>query len=106
MNDFVVGVIATKILTQPLVPLMRRIKEAENAAPVIGETGVVRSIEIDSKFGQIEVQREDGAPALLNARLGEDSTPLARGSTVVVISLDEKTGLYLVRELPTPSFTD
>ena len=67
---FVLAVIATKILTQPLVPLMRRLKEAENVAPVIGEVGIVRSIEMDSKFGQVEVERAGGATALLNARLG------------------------------------
>lgn len=96
----IVGVIATKIITQPLVPFMRRLKAAENAAPVIGEVGVVRSIEIDSKFGQVEVARPDGAPALLNARLGPDAEPASRGSTVAIISLDEATGVYLVRVLP------
>jgi hypothetical protein len=96
----ILGVIATKILTQPLVPFMRRLKEAENAAPVIGEVGVVHSIDIDSKFGQVEVQRPDGAPALLNARLGPDAEPAPRGSTVAIISLDDATGVYLVRVLP------
>jgi hypothetical protein len=97
---FILGVIATKILTQPLVPLMRRLKDAENAAPVIGETGIVRSIDIDSKFGQIEVARPDGAPALLNARLGPDAEPAPRGATVVIVSQDEATGIYLARVLP------
>lgn len=97
---FILGVIGTKILTQPLVPFMRRLKEAENAAPVIGEVGVVRSISIDSKFGQVEVARPDGAPALLNARIGPDAAPAPRGSAVAIVSLDETTGVYLVRVLP------
>lgn len=97
---FVVGVIATKVITQPLVPLMRRLKEAENAPPVIGEVGVVRSIQLDSTYGQVEVQRADGAPALLNARLGVDSEPVSRGTPVAIISCDEPTGVYLVRPLP------
>jgi hypothetical protein len=97
---FVLAVIATKILTQPLVPLMRRLKEAENVAPVIGEVGIVRSIEMDSKFGQVEVERSGGATALLNARLGADAEPVPRGTTVAIISLDEASGLYLVRPLP------
>lgn len=97
---FVLGVIATKLITQPLVPFMRRLKEAENAAPVIGEVGTVRSIQIDSEYGQVEVERPDGAPALLNARLGIDAEPVPRGTQVAIISMDEKTGIYLARALP------
>lgn len=102
--SFIVGVIATKIITQPLVPLMRKLKEAENAAPVIGEIGVVRSIQLDSEYGQVEVQRPGGAPALLNARLGPDAQPLSRGATVAILSMDPASGVYLAREIPpTPS---
>ena len=97
---FVLGVIATKAITQPLVPFMKKLKDAENAAPVIGEVGVVRSIQIDSQYGQVEVERPDGAPALLNARLGVDSEPVPRGTPVVIISIDEKSGVYLARSLP------
>lgn len=101
---FVLGVVATKVITQPLVPFMRRLKEAENAPPVIGEVGIVRSIQLDPTYGQVEVQRPDGAPALLNARLGADSEPVSRGTPVAIISLDEASGIYLVRPLPpTPS---
>ena len=97
---FVLGVIITKLITQPLVPFMRRLKDAENAAPVIGEVGVVRSIQIDTEYGQIEVLRPGGAPALLNARLGIDAEPVQRGTQVAIISMDEKTGVYLARALP------
>lgn len=97
---FILAVIATKIITQPLVPLMRKLKAAEDAAPVLGEIGVVRSIQLDSSYGQVEVQRPDGAPAILNARLSADSEPVLRGNPVAVISMDEATGIYLVRALP------
>lgn len=97
---FVVGVIATKIITQPLVPLMLRLKAAEDAAPVIGEIGVVRSIQLDAEYGQVEVQRPGGAPALLNARLGPDSEPLPRGATVAILSMDPASGVYRAREIP------
>jgi hypothetical protein len=97
---FVLAVIATKILTQPLVPLMRRLKEAEKVAPVIGEVGIVRSIQMDSTFGQVEVERPGGASALLNARLGMDAEPVPRGTPVAILSLDPATGVYLARALP------
>ena len=95
----VIGIIATKAVTQPLVPFMRRLKAAEDAPPVVGEIGVVRSIQLDSQYGQVEVSRTDGAPAILNARLGDGSDPLPRGSRVVIVSMDEKTGVYLAYAL-------
>lgn len=97
---FVIAVIATKALTQPLVPLMRKLKQAEDAPPVIGCAGIVRSITIDSEYGQVEVKRPDGAPALLNARLGPDAESAPRGTPVLIISLDETKGVYLARALP------
>lgn len=97
---FILAVVATKIITQPLVPLMRRLKAAEDTAPVLGEVGIVRSIQIDSSYGQVEVERPDGAPALLSARLGPDSEPVLRGNPVAIISMDEASGIYLVRALP------
>lgn len=103
---FVLGVIATKLITQPLVPFMRRLKAAENTAPVIGEVGIVRSIRMDSEFGQVEVERPDGAPALLNARLGPDSEPVPRGTEVAIVSYDDAKGIYLVRPLPTTPSID
>jgi hypothetical protein len=103
---FVLGVIGTKVITQPLVPFMRRLKAAENAPPVIGEVGVVRSIQLDPSYGQVEVERQDGASALLNARLSADAEPIPRGTSVAIISCDEKSGVYLVRPLPPPPFID
>ena len=98
--SFIVGLIGTKILTQPLVPLMRRLKDTEKVAPVIGQIGVVRSMEMDSKYGQVEVERADGAPAILNAKLSPDSTAIPRGTQVAILSIDEKTGVYLARAIP------
>lgn len=98
--SFIIGVIGTKIITQPLVPLMKRLKTGEDVAPVIGQIGVVRSIEMDSTYGQVEVERGDGAPALLNAKLGEDSPAIPRGTQVAILSMDEKTGVYLARAIP------
>ena len=98
--SFILGVIGTKILTQPMVPLMKRLNDTETVAPVIGKIGVVRSIEMDSTFGQVEVERADGAPAILNAKLGEDSPAVPRGTQVAILSMDGKTGVYLARAIP------
>lgn len=97
---FIGGVIVTKLITQPLVPLMRRLKEAEDSKPVVGEIGTVRSIALSDSYGQVEVIRGDGAPAILNAKLSPGSLPLPRGSAVVILSMDEARGVYLAREMP------
>jgi hypothetical protein len=98
--SFISAVAGTKILTQPLVPLMKRLKASETVAPVIGQIGVVKSIEMDSTYGQVEVQRLGGAPAIINAKLGEDSSPITRGTQVAILSMDEKSGVYLARAIP------
>lgn len=103
---FVLALVATKLITLPLVPLMRRLKASEETAPVIGETGIVRSIELDSRSGQVEVQRADGAPAILNSRLAPDAPPVPRGTPVVVVSIDEASGVYLVRASTHPPSAD
>ncbi len=97
------GIVATKAMTQPLVPFMRRLKAAEDAPPVVGEIGVVRSIQLDAEYGQVEVIRPDGAPAILNARLDDDCGPLDRGSRVIIFGMDEKTGVYLASSLSSAS---
>lgn len=96
----VLGLIITKAVTQPLVPLMRKLKAAEDAAPVVGEIGTVKSIQLDAEYGQVEVIRPDGAPALLNARLAPGSDPAPRGTSVAILSMDEAKGVYLARVLP------
>ncbi|MBK1881099.1 hypothetical protein JIN85_01660 [Luteolibacter pohnpeiensis] len=103
LGALITGAIVTKLVTQPLVPLMKKLKEQEDAVPVIGQTGVVRSIILDSKFGQVEVIREQGAPAILNARLTEGADAIPRGTEIVVVSLDQSSGVYLVHPIPTTS---
>jgi hypothetical protein len=103
LASFFLGFIGTRILTQPLVPLMKRLRDTEIVAPVIGQTGVVRSIEMDSTYGQVEVERADGAPAILNAKLSADSPAIPRGTQVVIVSRDEKSGVYLALAIPSDS---
>lgn len=96
----VLALIATKVITQPLAVVMRRLKAAEDAPPVVGETGIVRSLELNATHGQVEVERPDGAPALLNARLADGSGPVPRGTRVWIDGIDESSGIYLASSLP------
>jgi len=95
---FVMSVIATKLVTTPLVPVFRKIKELEKAEPAVGGVGIVVSKQVDQKYGQVEQKRKEGAPAILNCRTSEDS-PIPRGTEVAVTSYDKDRGIYLVRTL-------
>lgn len=98
-GGLVVSLILTKGITQPLVPLMRRMKQGENAPPVIGQSGIVRSIEVDGKYGQVLVERAGGAPALLICRTSEGAVPIPRGAEVLVIDHDDAASRYVVRAI-------
>jgi hypothetical protein len=105
-GGLVVSLVLTKLVTQPLVPLMRRMKEAEKAPPVIGQSGVVRSMEVDATYGQVLVEREGGAPALLVCRTSDGAPPIPRGTEVLVIDHDDAANRYIVRAIsaaPEPS---
>ncbi|MDP0490564.1 MAG: DUF1449 family protein [Verrucomicrobiota bacterium JB023] len=98
IGNFIVSALAVKAVTQPLRPLMRAIKnDQEHQEPLIGLSGTVKSRVLDHDFGQIEVPRKNGAPALLNAILPEGREALVRGDSVLVIGHDKEKDKFLVR---------
>ncbi len=96
--SFIFGVILTKIATAPLVPVFRKLKELEKAEPAIGGVGVIVSKQVDQKYGQVELPRKEGAPAILNCRISSEAA-LPRGTEVAILSYDKDSGIYLVRKL-------
>ena len=96
--NFIVSTLIVKAITQPLRPLFRAIKKDEKHEPLVGAVGIVKSRVIDENYGQISVQRVQGAPALLNAYLDEGA--LVRGESVLVLSYDESRKRYLVKSAP------
>ena len=97
-SSFFVSVILVKIVTAPLVPIFRKMKELEKAEPAVGGTGIVISKEVTSKYGQVEQKRKEGAPATLNCITSEPS-PIPRGTQVAIVSYNKETGIYKVRTL-------
>lgn len=88
-GGFIVSVIVTRFAVMPFIPLFRLLKQGEdNGVKVEGQQGIVKSIELTEKFGQVEIKGPDG-PLLLNARLTEGSIPLKRGDTIVVVERSE-----------------
>ena len=94
-----VSALLTRIITAPLKPLMRGLKkEWDDAGPIIGNTGVAKTAEINESFGQLEVVRQ-GAPTLCNARVPEGAEPVARGETALVIDYNTETQTCIVKRL-------
>ena len=100
-GNFFGSALLVKAVTQPLRPFFRSLKnDGEKQQPLIGMTGSVKSRVLDSTFGQVEVPREKGAPALLNAILPEDRGSLVRGDQILVIDFDDESNKYLVHPIP------
>ena len=94
---FVGCLFVTKLVTQPLKPLFKRLYDGEEKIEVVGKEAVVKSSQVDTEFGQVEMEK-DGAPLLLNARTGEGDEPISKGKTVIIYREDSETGIYFVRE--------
>jgi len=99
VGSFVVSVIAAKLITHPLRPLFKALRRGENdEEPVFGREATVVSLTLDERGGQVEVPREQGAPALLSARLSTGG-PVHRGDSVILFAYDDKTTTYLARRI-------
>lgn len=100
--NFIFSVLLVKVTTQPLRPLFRAIKnDEEHQEPLIGSTGSVKSKTLDGDFGQCEIVRPKGAPALLNCRLAEGEPPLVRGDEILVIGYEDTTRKFIIKSLKT-----
>lgn len=105
--NLIISTLVVKFVTEPLRPFMRAIKDdGELQEPLVGMSGVVKSRVMDSSFGQVEVPRDKGAPALLNAILPEGQEPLVRGDQILVIDFDDQLDKYLVHPAPQGSHSE
>jgi len=96
--NFFVSCVLVKIITQPFRRFFKAFKKGENDdEPVIGRVGIVKSRVIDNKYGQVEIPREHGAPAIVNCRMGDGHSPLTRDSQVLVFDKDQDKKLFIVR---------
>lgn len=99
-GNFIFSVILVKFVTQPLRPVFRSIKnDKEHQEPLVGSSGTVKSRVLDEGFGQCEVHRPKGSPALLNCRMAEGEDPLVHGDGILVIGYDESSQKYIIKPL-------
>ena len=103
-GNFILSVILVKLVTQPLRPVFRSIKnDKEHQEPLVGSAGTVKSRTLDRDFGQCEVPRPKGSPALLNCRLADGEKPLVRGDEILVIGYNDSLRKYIIKPLKSQS---
>ena len=96
---FLVAAALTKLLTQPVKHIFRRMREEERAQQhldLLGKMCRVVSNEATESYGQAEFAT-DGAPLLLNVRLSEGAAALNRGDEAVIVSHDRNRNVYIIR---------
>jgi hypothetical protein len=99
VGNLIVSAILTRLATAPLKPLMRGLKkEWDDAGPIIGNTGTVKTSEVNETFGQVEILRQ-GAPTLCTARTPEGAEPIRRGENALVIDYNTETQTCIVKRL-------
>ncbi|MEM1354375.1 MAG: hypothetical protein AAGC44_02375 [Planctomycetota bacterium] len=95
----IVAALVTKLLTQPLASVFRKMREDEEAERhlnLVGMRGRVISGEVNDRYGQIEVETT-GNPVKLNARIATGDASVLKGREVVIVSEQEEDNTYIVR---------
>jgi len=98
VGNFFLSAVMTKIVTTPLKPIMRAFKKNAliEEEPVIGCLGEVRSAEVTTAHGQIEVMR-GGTPLYLLAHISEGNARLKKGASIIVVDFDGEKDSYLIK---------
>lgn len=65
-----------------------------------GREGIVASLRLDGRFGEIRVRDDHGVEHLVHGRLRAGEPTLSRGAHVVVVEWDELSGLYAATAFP------
>ncbi|GAA5145960.1 hypothetical protein GCM10023213_38340 [Prosthecobacter algae] len=92
----ILSLAATKLITYPVAKLFAAMTDvATESLAIVGQDGVVTTTALDHQFGQVQVQ-QDGAPALLNARLHPGQSPLQKGDRIRVLEASPEGSFYYV----------
>jgi hypothetical protein len=95
-RDFVIGLFAAKLLTQPLKGKLRN-TEPHLAEDMIGKTVTITSSEVTTAFGQAQYHTGQGAPLILDVRTLEGV--VSKGQEARVVDYAPESRLYYVEGL-------
>ncbi|MBE7498297.1 MAG: DUF1449 family protein [Verrucomicrobiaceae bacterium] len=96
LPNMVASLAATKLVTIPVAKLFKAMTDADTEAEeVIGRTGVVASIEVDERYGQLEITAK-GAPLLINVRVEPGGVPITKGTAAKVTAAGPDSAYYFI----------
>jgi len=99
--SFLVGLVAVRIFSR----LAARFVDVGGHGPtrkheLSGKRGIVASLELDARFGEVRVRDARGNELLLHGRLHRDEPALKRGQKVVLVDYDPERELFWVTKSP------
>lgn len=95
-RDFLIGLFAAKVLTQPFKGKLRHM-EPNPAAEMIGKVVTITSSEVTTGFGQAQYHTGQGAPLILDVRTLEGV--VAKGQEARIVDYAPEAHLYYVESV-------
>lgn len=93
--NLVVSLMITKVILLPLATIFKNSDSQQKLrTEMIGQVGVVKTSEVNERFGQIEIQ-QDGPPIVLNVTASAGRT-LGQGDAARIVAYDANQDRYIV----------
>jgi hypothetical protein len=84
--NIVLSLLLVKLVTAPLRSVFRKLKgDTATRTRIVGQTCLITTSEVSRKFGQAELQIEDGPPVRLNVR-ADPKEELTKGDAALIVS--------------------
>ena len=97
LPNLLLSLLLTRMVLSPLRSVIKKMQSSESEVEqVLGREGIVCTSELSDSFGQIEIPAK-GVPVVVNARLAPGSSPVPRGTPVIVYAAAPDAVYYLVR---------
>ena len=96
--NLIVSGLIMKVATRPLAGMFKAMnKDYDAPARLEGNVGIVRSLTLNERHGQVEVATK-GAPLVLNA-VTEGGAELKKGDEVLIVRRNREKNLYVVEPI-------
>lgn len=99
LPNLCVGLVATKLITSPLVPIFDKLDGSVEPVDYIGQVCTIKLPASSTQLGQAEVSYED-SPLLINVKIKPDqSDPVLKGDQALVVGKEDNGKFFWVQKL-------
>jgi len=93
--NIILSLLATRVALMPFATMFKNYDNTEiTRSELLGKIGMVKTAEVTSDYGQIEIQ-QDGPPLVLNVRTQPKSI-LRRGDAAIILDFNPDNNTFLV----------